>query len=57
MAFGLSGDESTYAMIGADVVVADWLEGQEARATDYKLTAYSQVNCFLISFIIICIVC
>lgn len=43
MAFGLSGSESTYSMIGADVVVADWMDGQQPRAIDYHLTSYAQV--------------
>ena len=42
MAFGLSGSDTQFAMVGADVVVADFLSGGEPRAVDYYLSAYAQ---------------
>ena len=44
MAFGLSGSDSTFAMRGADVIVADYKEDREPRAIDYFLTDYAQVS-------------
>ena len=44
MAFGLSGSDTQSAMVGADVVVADFLSGGEPRAVDYYLSAYAQVR-------------
>ena len=44
MAFGLSGSDTQFAMVGADVVVADFLSGGEPRAVDYYLSAYAQVR-------------
>ena len=44
MAFGLSGSDTQFAMVGADVVVADFLSGGEPRAVDYYLSAYAQVS-------------
>lgn len=44
MSFGLSGSDDTFSMLGADVVVADFLSDSMPRAVDYYLTAYSQVR-------------
>ena len=44
MAFGLSGSDTQFAMVGADIVVADFLSGGEPRAVDYYLSAYAQVR-------------
>ena len=43
-AFGLSGDPSSTAMIGADVVVVGYDSQQGPTAMDYTITSYAQVS-------------
>ncbi|XP_067928652.1 protein Skeletor, isoforms B/C-like [Watersipora subatra] len=44
MAFGLSGNEESFAMIGSDVTVVDYKTNESPRAIDYHITAYSQCS-------------
>ena len=46
MAFGLSGSDTSFSMVNADVVVADWVE-TDPRAVDYFITSRAQVNILL----------
>ena len=43
MSFGLSGSDSTFSMIGSDIVVADYRESSQPRAIDYYISDYAQV--------------
>ena len=54
MSFGLSGSDTSFSMVNADVVVADWVQA-EPRAVDYFITSRAQVNSKLsIAFIKTC---
>lgn len=44
MSFGLSGSDTGFSMLGADVVVADYISEEKGpRAIDYYLSQYAQV--------------
>ena len=43
MAFGLSGSDTIYQMLDADVVVTDYKSDRPGRAVDYFLTSFAQV--------------